>query len=903
MVEKFDGNFDNYIKLYTTTIKNNNKDGTNASLFYDNYKQLCDNINIKYLYDNQSIFTRQFKKYEKNKSNGNTKIIGLYIKTEILTSNKNEIINEIETFNIKDHLIINYPINNTIEKIIDNVKINNLIKLVNDSEGGIEKVDLMTGETLKELLMYKKEIKVVNCYNDRLKSVSELVGFSEKWTLAIKANCGMGKTQELIAYIKSKNIKKILIISFRKSLVAKQFEDFKDEGFKSYIDFNTPYIQCNRLIVQIESLHRVFGSYDLVVVDEFRSVCSQLVQNSKNKRQNVNAFQEHLKYTDMVYIADAFFNNSDVEYLNSLNRDNQLMVYHNYHKKHSEKFFNYAETKELLTFKILEAIQKGENIIIATGSKNYGEIMYEIIKDFNKDIKIKIYTGGDRYETDPIQEWFNYQVIIFTSCICAGNSFTEEHFSSVFGYFPSVSVNADLAVQMIMRCRNYKNLYMCIAMKGAIPIKNCYNRNDIRKYICKMDNIVREDFEIYVDKGFKDDFEKGFKILDKSYRNEKIDIKSPYFVLYSAVLNRANNSKRKYLKIIMKHFHNMGFVLGEVVVLSDIPENLRYQITDIKEKIKNMKEFCENEKYEKVASAKLLTYYENEDLQNKKFKFGLTKDEYNSTKKYKIFCNNNITEDTITTEYVKIYDEKSKMLYNVNTIIKHSLNDIKNDDEYKDKLEELLNNITNYIDDGVIENELINPHIRSPNIRNINITNRLEENSKLIKTNQVVIVYNMLKLFVNDKNYDIFRDETEKLFDRSNIHLIDNYIMDKHNVAEFLFNTKGLKKIFEMDKETKDIKYKSSIEIIERNNIIRTWLNLKANELFGIKLLIHKKDNKKIKICREYRLKQVGNSQYKVAVFKNFYETIKFQPSFIKYYENKKYDYEEINDGTTFGNL
>jgi len=353
----------------------------------------------------------------------------------------------------------------------------------------------------------------------------------------------------------------------------------------------------------------------------------------------------------------------------------------------------------------------------------------------------------------------------------------------------------------------------------------------------------------------------------------------------------------------MKHFHNMGFVLGEVVVLSDIPENLRYQITDIKENIKNMKELCENEKYEKVASAKLLTYYENEDLQNKKFKFGLTKDEYNSTKKYKIYCNNNITEDTITTEYVKIYDEKSKMIYNVNTIIKHSLNDIKNDDEYKDKLEELLNNITNYIDDGVIENELINPHIRSPNIRNINITNRLEENSKLIKTNQVVIVYNMLKLFVNDKNYDIFRDETEKLFDRSNIHLIDNYIMDKHYVAEFLFNTKGLKKIFEIDKETKDIKYKSSIEIVERNNIIRTWLNLKANELFGIKLLIHKKNNKKIKICREYRLKQVGNSQYKVAVFKNFYDTIKFQPSFIRYYENMKDDYEEKNDGTTFGNL
>ena len=49
----------------------------------------------------------------------------------------------------------------------------------------------------------------------------------------------------------------------------------------------------------------------------------------------------------------------------------------------------------------------------------------------------------------------------------------------------------------------------------------------------------------------------------------------------------------------------------------------------------------------------------------------------------------------------------------------------------------------------------------------------------------------------------------------------------------------GSTKIFEIDKETQDIIYKRSIEIIERNNIIRTWLNLKANELFGIKLLIH----------------------------------------------------------------
>lgn len=128
---------------------------------YNDYKKHCDKINIKYLYNHQSIFTRQFKNNITRKSNSNTIIIGLYIKSEPLTSNKPENEIETETFNIKDFLINDYPINNTIEKIIDNEKINNLIKLVNDTQGGIEKVDLMTGETLKEFLMYKKEIKVV----------------------------------------------------------------------------------------------------------------------------------------------------------------------------------------------------------------------------------------------------------------------------------------------------------------------------------------------------------------------------------------------------------------------------------------------------------------------------------------------------------------------------------------------------------------------------------------------------------------------------------------------------------------------------------------------------------------------------------------------------------------------
>jgi len=80
MVEIFDGSFDNYIKLYSTTINFDNKTGTKSCNFYNHYKKLCDKSNIKYLFDNQSIFTRQFKKFEKCRSNSNTIIKNLYIK-------------------------------------------------------------------------------------------------------------------------------------------------------------------------------------------------------------------------------------------------------------------------------------------------------------------------------------------------------------------------------------------------------------------------------------------------------------------------------------------------------------------------------------------------------------------------------------------------------------------------------------------------------------------------------------------------------------------------------------------------------------------------------------------------------------------------------------------------------
>ncbi len=948
-VEIFDGSINSYVKLHTTNKSESTKNGETTTDLYNDYIKLCNNHKIPLKYETQTMFTRQFKKYyiENNieyiqgKYNGNNTIKGIYLKTTIIKENKKSLTYQDE------------------------------IKTIYD-----DNFDTILKNNYDDTLIIENE--------KTLRSIDKLVGNKDTFILMVKANCAMGKTEQLVEYIKNNdkanNKMKILFVSFRKSFTSKQMEDLDGLGFKSYLDIDTPSILCDRLICQIDSIHRTKKvNYDLLVLDEFTSIYSQLMMNSKcsNIKENFKTIQNAIKFTKKIYICDALLRNSDIEFINvcinkhsescisnininininakqsnglfgnpfnkmiakqsnELNNNTfndcymvhsercnclynknkkinkEIIIYQNVFKNQIEKSVNIVKTKDILLYLMLEKLANKEKIVIAAGTKIYAQLVKDIIVQYDENLRVKLYVGGDNFTTDPVLEWMEYDVIIFTSCIAAGNSFTSKHFTTVFGYFASCSVDADLAVQMLLRVRNYENLYICVEnVMAPLPVKNL---KETREYLVKMDYENRIPFMIYdpKDKGKNKSL---WYNLPTSAASGCLNIKKAYFIIFSSIINRKNKSKINYMMMLLKHLKSMGFQLGNTIEIEHFSEEIRLSILDIKNNLKELKDYHKNLKYEQIVKADIITNEEYENLKSKKSSRGLTKIEYNECMKYKIMKNHNITESTITKAYVMKYQEKGEMLYTINKIINTSVN---HEDETNDT------NITNNNDTNenkTNETDMTN-NKNMPNIEDIifhltdsdynsiiekdgklqyrDISDRIKHTDNLKIIHKIVIIYNMIKLVVNDCFYNIFNDESEKKFDKNNMVYIENYILgettyDKYdkcltyNMIKSRFDGKAFNKIMVFNNIDNKFEFKSDMKKTEIHTIIRNWLNVYGSKLLGIKILCDDKDRNKLKIVRDYKLKTVGNSNIKRAVFKEFYDKIIFTDEYIKFCETRK---------------
>ena len=105
--------------------------------------------------------------------------------------------------------------------------------------------------------------------------------------LSVKSPYGTGKTQMIKTYINSYNPKRILWLSYRKTLTNNVIggEKFGEEyGFKNYMNGD---LSADRLMIQIESTLKLYSemdfidentsiypSYDLVIIEEIESILS-----------------------------------------------------------------------------------------------------------------------------------------------------------------------------------------------------------------------------------------------------------------------------------------------------------------------------------------------------------------------------------------------------------------------------------------------------------------------------------------------------------------------------------------------------------------------------------------------------------------------------------------------------
>jgi predicted GIY-YIG superfamily endonuclease len=401
-------------------------------------------------------------------------------------------------------------------------------------------------------------------------SIQSLILDMITFILFYKAPCGLGKTELIKIYLDLMPANaSVLCICGRILLSQKQVEDFKSIGMESYQHHNGIIKNVHRLAVTIDSLYWVRGRYDYIILDEVSYTLNQLVIFSKEKERNVNALIERIYATPRIIVADAYLANTTINIFRLLRHNNEIIIYENNFPIHSDKTV-FVYTKETIWFDALyRDIKEGKKLIICCGVKDKVAKLLE--RELSKLCRTICYTSDSVILGDPTTEWDQYDAVIFTSVIEAGNCFTKLHFDKVYGNFTTQSFGPESAAQMVFRARQTHTGHINLVVKQA----NWNNRipDNIKTY---------EQAREYFINLSKDSENNIFDFLTVSVLENDINSNHPYIDIYTDVKFRENMGKRYYLHHVLKLLKYNGVQWGEYIDEPRYQEILKISTTEFK---------------------------------------------------------------------------------------------------------------------------------------------------------------------------------------------------------------------------------------------------------------------------------------------------------------------------------
>lgn len=562
--------------------------------------------------------------------------------------------------------------------------------------------------------------------------------------IAIKANMGVGKTQNLRDIIYSYD--KVVILSFRISL-DKQFCDNFD-GFMLYSDIQSKYYETdvyNKMVIQIDSFNKIRGDIDLLILDEVTYSMSQLIY-SKKREINYEAVNQYLGNNNTkIIMLDALLEDDILNYMKLYNKN--ILYVENTFKKHiDKKIINYGNDYGLFINNIMNDILHKKRIVIATNSKSELTFIKSKITKKYKNKKKWLFIDADSDDKLNIDLWDNLDILGYTPTISAGVSYTGKNFDKVYGYFVNGSASAEIAVQQLFRIRNLNDNEINICVDITNGDKYPTNDEELDEYIinrnkclCKSIDFVKIDF-------IKNDI-----------------IKDNYYYWYKCVIKREYLSYNNYLNRIIELLKTQG--------ITNISNTGTKNIENDKEQRKLKREHNKEKKIEEwndIFEADILT---SEEYENIKDKINKNRNEKLSCKRYKFKNRTKIEEKDFNAEvYGKFYNHLTKL---------NNLAYIK----YSDK--NIIKNI----------NKRINYSIKKYNISNN--TYKLHESKRFEKLLWVLI---LIKLYGFDiENILKYNKEDYKKIDKNKIK---DFIINNHKSIDYAFGiiSKNWKEIIDNEK-------------------------------------------------------------------------------------------------------
>lgn len=290
----------------------------------------------------------------------------------------------------------------------------------------------------------------------------------------IKAHMKMGKTEQCIKYLKAKEIKSAIIISFRRVFAADMKKRYED--FELYSDINGPiaFSQHPKLICQVESLSRIqypIPEIEVVIIDEIESVWSQFSHSQMSDYHGViSTFKNLLLRAKKIIGMDADLSQRTFRLLRMIipKFDETYNLYKHPHNPMKTIRYNFVESRLSTVALALKNLYEGKNVVIVTNSIKVSDELYDFITTKIGDIKIGIYNSRTaeskkaKHFADVNHHWAKYQCMIYTPTVTSGVNFTVPHFDIMIGIFTAGSCNVETCKQMMGRIRELRenNIYI-----------------------------------------------------------------------------------------------------------------------------------------------------------------------------------------------------------------------------------------------------------------------------------------------------------------------------------------------------------------------------------------------------------------------------------------------------------
>lgn len=433
-------------------------------------------------------------------------------------------------------------------------------------------------------------------------------------TLAVKGQMKLGKTKALRDYLDREyparpgalHVPVIRMVTFRQTFSkSMQREAFQDFDLYSDHTGDLDHVRFPRLIVQVESLHRLrMGEapepVDLLILDEIESILGQF-NSGLHKRFNAAfaMFQWMLSTAGRVVCMDANIGDRTLHVLQQMRPGHPITFHWNqFQRAAGDKYLFTADQATWLDH-LFERLRQDQRIVIPTNSLAEAEAFEESIRRRFPDKAVRLYSSRtppsekERHFADVHSFWSDLDVLIYTPTVSAGVSYELEHFDALFGYFTDMSCDVETCRQMLARVRNIATKDHVICLSGRV--NNLPTAvDDIRRLLYdKRTNLYRQLDESGAQLALQFEYGPGGDI---HY------YESPYFRLWLETVRVEHLSKNAFVARFIDQVADTG---ASVDLLEALP-GAGGRLIDIKTGQKSLKVELAEAECEAIAAAPVL---------------------------------------------------------------------------------------------------------------------------------------------------------------------------------------------------------------------------------------------------------------------------------------------------------